>query len=89
MSYTKVKCDQCGKESCTTEWHEGMRRCYDCRQKNERLFRLFVIVLVLTVVVGSVSIPPYMEMRTFNKFSTGTKATYWDAVFSDLRIMPK
>jgi hypothetical protein len=31
---------------------------------------------------------PYFEAKTFNKFSD-TKATYWDAVFAELRVMPK
>lgn len=31
---------------------------------------------------------PYFEMRTFNKFSN-QKATYFDAVFSNLRIINK
>jgi len=43
---------------------------------------LFVLVLLSTVFL-----PSYFEMRTFNKFSD-QKATYIDAMFSELRVMP-
>jgi len=32
---------------------------------------------------------PYWEARAFNKFTTGPKASYWDAVWTELRVMPK
>ena len=43
--------------------------------------------LIIIGVVIFVIIQPYFEMKTFNKFSE-TKATYFDAVFSKLRVMP-
>jgi hypothetical protein len=85
----QTECEQCGLLSQTCEWSGGKLRCYGCRQKNEGRLLLFLLSAVILVCIGGVTIPPYMEMRTFNKFSTGIKATYWDAVFSDLRIMPK
>ena len=44
-----------------------------------------LIVLAIIGIFFSMICQPYFEMRTFNKFSN-TKATYWDAVFSQLRI---
>ena len=38
-------------------------------------------------IAGIGSIQTYMEMKTFNKFSK-TKATFWDAAFSNLRVYP-
>jgi len=45
-----------------------------------------LIVLIIIVIFGIAAIQPYFEMRTFNKFTKGEKATYWDAVFAQLRI---
>ena len=45
------------------------------------------IVFVLAIVCGTSLFQSYMEMRTFNKFSTTTKATLWDAMFADLRVI--
>lgn len=42
------------------------------------------------VVVGCVAVAvfqPYFEARAFNKFSK-TKATYWDALVTELRVIP-
>ena len=46
-----------------------------------------IVLLILVGVVASMTLSPYFEMRAFNKFSE-TKASYWDALFSDLRIIP-
>ena len=32
---------------------------------------------------------PLFEARAFNRLTTGPKATYWDALWSDLRVMTK
>lgn len=42
----------------------------------------FVVVMLVFAVVQ-----PYFEARTFNKFSS-TKATYLDALVSQLRVLP-
>jgi hypothetical protein len=46
------------------------------------LLTIFGVILLVWVFVL-----PYFEARTFNKFSK-TKATYFDAVVSDLRVIP-
>ncbi len=48
-----------------------------------------IVILIVSLLVGAISIillQPYFEARAFNKFSVGPKATYWDAVFADLRV---
>lgn len=45
-----------------------------------------LIVAWIGAVLCLVASYPYFEARTFNKFSA-KKATYWDAVFADLRII--
>ena len=42
-------------------------------------------VLFIGAVIWAVS--SYCEMNTFNKFSK-TKATFWDAAFAELRVVP-
>ena len=47
------------------------------------------MIITVSVIVGFVIfLPPYMEMKTFNKFKSEDqpKATYWDAVCSELRV---
>ena len=39
------------------------------------------IILILTIAIAQ----PYFEAKSFNKL-TGGSATYWDAVFSELRV---
>lgn len=48
------------------------------------LFALFVVVIIAIVVAQ-----PYFEARAYNKFTDGEKATYWDALVSELRIITK
>lgn len=45
------------------------------------------IMIAIVVIVIVILFQPYAEMKAFNKFSM-TKATYWDALWSDLRIIP-
>ena len=40
----------------------------------------------LAVAAALLLIQPYMEARTYNKFSDGPKATVVDAIFGQLRI---
>lgn len=51
--------------------------------------RVFIFLAILCLVGGLLFglIQPYFEKETFNKFSK-TKATYWDALSSDLKIIP-
>lgn len=49
----------------------------------------FVVLCAIIVAILSPVLQPYFEARAFNKFTTGPKATYWDAVWSDLRVTPK
>lgn len=51
------------------------------------VFYVFLIVFALAIVSGTTLFQCYMEMKTFNKFSTTTKATIWDAMFADLRVI--
>lgn len=44
-------------------------------------------ILVL-VCLALVVLQPLFEARTFNKFTTGPKATYWDALWVQLRVTP-
>ena len=43
--------------------------------------------IFFVVVIGIGLLQPYFEMKTFNKFSN-VEASYWDAVFSNLRVTP-
>lgn len=47
-----------------------------------------LIIWLLVAIFAGALIEPYYEAKTFNKFSN-QKATYWDAVFGDLRIFAK
>lgn len=55
----------------------------------DRVFFLIIVAIAaMGVLMGTeILTQPYFEARAFNKFSA-TKATYWDAVFADLRILP-
>lgn len=44
-------------------------------------------VVIMVVMLSIALIQPVFEARTFNKFSA-TKATYLDAMFSNLRVLP-
>lgn len=44
-------------------------------------------VLGCVILICLAFTQPYYEARTFNKFSK-TKATYFDALVSDLRVIP-
>ncbi len=52
----------------------------------EKIISISSILMIIGFIVFLI-IQPYFEMQTFNKFS-GTKVTYFDAVFSKLRVMP-
>ena len=44
-----------------------------------------LIIIALLITVGVVLLQPYIEMKTFNKFSA-KKAFYFDVMFSNLRV---
>ena len=44
-----------------------------------------LIIISMVIMIASIFVQPYFEMRAFNKFSD-KKATYMDALFSQLRI---
>ena len=52
---------------------------------------LFVRLMIIAGIIClfAITIPPYFEARTFNKFTTGPKATYWDALWINLRVIPQ
>ena len=43
--------------------------------------------LIMALIVGISQ--PYFEAKAFNKFTDGPKATYWDAMWTELRVMAK
>jgi hypothetical protein len=47
---------------------------------------ILIVVAIIMLVIGMFLFQPYMEMRTFNKFSNGKKANIVDAMFAKLRI---
>ena len=50
-------------------------------------YEWFLIITIVGFIVG-LFVQPYFEMRAFNKFND-QKATYIDALFSNLRINTK
>jgi len=55
-------------------------------KKGFTVVELMTVVAIIAIILTSI-FQPLFEMRSFNKFSdTGVKATYWDAMFSQLRI---
>ena len=47
------------------------------------------IALLIVVAVLGLVLQPLFEARAFNKFTTGPKATYWDACWTELRVVPQ
>jgi len=45
-----------------------------------------IVAAIIIIIIVITFVQPYFEMQSFNKFTKGPKATYWDAVFSELRI---
>ena len=60
----------------------------DCMNKKGYVVIEFLIVLFILASIAASLIQPYIEMKTFNKHSE-TKATYLEAMFSNLRITSK
>ena len=57
---------------------------YDGRDTSAGYFVMMGIVVV--IIVSIPLIKSHFEMKTFNKFTTGPKATYMDALCSELRV---
>ena len=47
---------------------------------------VLVVALLVIVVPAIVLAGPYFEARAYNKFTEGPKATYWDALWADLKV---
>ena len=47
-----------------------------------------IFIGAVMLVAGLTFTCAYFEMRAFNKFSK-VKATVWDAVFTELRVIPQ
>lgn len=47
------------------------------------------IPMMLLTLFALIVLQPYFEAMAFNKFTTGPKATYWDAVWTELRVTPR
>jgi hypothetical protein len=66
-----------------------MRRLYAYINKNADFFAPLIAGLILLVVLGAmitaVAVPPYFEAQSYNRL-TGSNATYWDAVWVELRV---
>ena len=55
--------------------------------KDDVWFPVVAIAIVLLVAIGILVVRAHFEAATFNKFSL-TKATFWDALWADLRVLP-
>ena len=55
--------------------------------KYEILGAIFATIIFILAGFAFWVVPSYFEARTFNKFSK-TKATVWDAMWADLRVVP-
>jgi hypothetical protein len=60
----------------------------DPRKKSKTGGHWYEIIVIMTIVsiICFPLVKSYFEMRTFNKFTNGPKATYTDALFSQLRV---
>jgi len=53
--------------------------------KEDKIY-IIITISIISIVIAIILIQPYFEMKAFNKFSD-KKATYIDALFSNLRIV--
>ena len=44
-----------------------------------------MMVIAIVAIIGVAFMQPYFEAQSFNKL-TGGNATYWDALWSNLRV---
>lgn len=52
----------------------------------DKIYIILTIIMFVGLLVVGLGFKPYMEARTFNKFSQDKKATFWDALWAELRI---
>lgn len=67
-------------------WQKAIAETDAKSEQAKRLWLWFIAACAVFIAIV-VFVPPYFEMRAFNKFSR-TKATYVDALFAQLRVMP-
>lgn len=59
------------------------------KMDTEHRFYFVVVVFFLLVFFGTWVFRSSMEMKTFNKFTRGQKATLQDAMFAELRVFAR
>ena len=59
-----------------------------CRKGDVENILVGLVAIAVVLVILVLPLQPYFEMKSFNKFRPeGTpKATYWDALWADLRV---
>lgn len=57
------------------------------KENRRQTVTCLVYLLIMVIALAIAGAQPYFEMRAFNRHTKGEKATYMDAVFSDLRII--
>ena len=56
-------------------------------KRQNRDYTWLIPITALIVVIAIALIQPHFEAKAFNKFTKGHKATYWDAMWTNLRII--
>jgi len=57
------------------------------KQRRDADYYFIRIAVSIFVVVAIIALTqPYFEAKTYNKFTAGPRATYWDAVWASLRV---
>ena len=66
---------------------EALAARKEAEWKEARIWILIVVAILVLLFVPFV-LQPYFEAKTFNKFKKPEQqeATYWDALFSNLRV---
>ena len=66
-----------------------MNRLHEIKEWAKMIVFLILLVCAVAAIFAAVFLQPYFEAQAFNKFTTGPKATYWDAMWSSLRVQAK
>jgi len=56
----------------------------------EDIQAILAIGAIFAIIVGCIGLiitQPYFEARAFNKLTNGPKASYWDAMWTKLRVV--
>jgi len=57
------------------------------RYRSDNVLGMIIMyVVIFAIIIAIPLVKSHFEMKTFNKFTTGPKATYTDALFSELRV---